>query len=117
MMPDVQPTQGRIAEKITCREDARAVAESLMPFRDDNRDPFFETAAHNILTEVIVSLNLMFPRIWSLRNLASIVSQPFALRIFLQRTAEGRELLDRYFAAPPSGVTRAIIAILRRCLD
>ena len=117
-MTHAQPTEGRIARKITCRADARAVAESLLPLPESllplprEHHEFFVLAARKILTEVIVSLHVKFPGIWSLRTLALIVSHPWALCLVLQKTPEGRELFLRYFRPDCREVTRTILATL-----
>ena len=110
-MTHAQPTEGRIARKFTCRADARAVAESLLPLPKYHHE-FFVLAARKILTEVIVSLNVKFPGIWSLRSLALIVSHPWALRLVLQMTPEGSEVFLRYFRPDCGEVTRTILATL-----
>jgi hypothetical protein len=113
MIHPKQPSHGLLANKIHGRDDARAVAESLVA---SARNDFFALAACSILTEAIMSLHKIRQHQWRLRDLIEAVRAPKRLRTLLLATREGRSVCQQYLMEPSPVITRTIVSTICACM-
>lgn len=82
-----------LASDVQTPEQARHFAEAFIPPAKGEDKAFFTNATRNIVAGVIVGLNRVCPKHWTLRDLLRITADPKRLRKILA----GSDLIAQYF--------------------
>lgn len=86
-----------IARDCTAPATANQLAEVLVPDADEGGNAFFANAVRDLLSGVLIALNLAAPRAWTLRDvILAMTADPARLRALLERFDETRDRLQ-YF--------------------
>lgn len=87
-----------MAADLTTRNDAETLAENLVPIDEHATQKFFDEAVRSLYEEVIATFIETAPGNWTFRDVIFTMRKRERLTRVLERTNDGRELLELCFA-------------------
>lgn len=108
---DARGAAWHIAADVTTPAAAREIAAILLPSERQSSQPYFLDSARDLVRGVMDVFNTTAPLNWTLNDVLEATSSPERLRMVLEKTQDGRDLVKLYLDQEGPAATNILSTI------